>query len=177
MNKLIKQIQNDISYQMELTSLGFELNSFEDSFSIFLKPKNDIFNKIVFSLFPVEGRAFFSQLNYSMISPQVNSVMSFLDSGFNLLEDTLIDREGFYESQKIRENINVLVLSQKEIIEDNILVIGNLFKKYYSSHALPFFSNFKSLQDINDKILEKEEFSNYYKYIFGETGAKVLIIL
>ncbi|MFK7031010.1 hypothetical protein [Flavobacterium oreochromis] len=111
MSKIIEQIQHKISYQTGITSLGFEINSFEDYFAIFLKPQNDISYKIVFSLFPVNNRVFFSQLNYSVISLNVNSVMSFLDKGFNLLEDTLIDREGFYDSQKIREDINILVLN------------------------------------------------------------------
>lgn len=30
---------------------------------------------------------------------------------------------------------------------------------------------------MNTKILDKDDFSNYYKYISGETGAKVLIIM
>ncbi|OXA73356.1 hypothetical protein [Flavobacterium columnare] len=61
MNNKIEQIQHKISYLMGITSLGFELNSFEDYFAIFLKPKNDISYKIVFSLFPVNDRVFFTR--------------------------------------------------------------------------------------------------------------------
>ncbi|MFK7004818.1 hypothetical protein BWK63_12760 [Flavobacterium covae] len=177
MNNKIEEIQHKISYLMGITSLGFELNSFEDYFAIFLKPKNGISYKIVFSLFPVNDRVFFSQLNYSVISLNVNSLMSFLDKGFNLLEDTLIDRKGFHNSQKIREDINILVLHNTEIIENNILVVGDIFKKYYSNYSLPFFSEFQSLQDINDKILEKEKWQDWSNYIFGKTYFKAMIIL
>ncbi|OWP87141.1 hypothetical protein BWK60_05265 [Flavobacterium covae] len=64
------------------------------------------------------------------------------------------------------------IIKEKEL-ERVVAETDSFINKYY----IPFFSEFQSLQDINDKILEKEEFSNYYKYIFGETGAKVLIIM
>ncbi|QOG88938.1 hypothetical protein HUE46_02260 [Flavobacterium columnare] len=64
------------------------------------------------------------------------------------------------------------IIKEKEL-ERVVAETDSFINRYY----IPFFSEFQSLQDINDKILEKEEFSNYYKYIFGETGAKVLIIM
>ncbi|MFK7033397.1 hypothetical protein [Flavobacterium oreochromis] len=61
----------------------------------------------------------------------------------------------------------------KHELERVIIETDGFINEYY----IPFFSEFQSLQDINDKILDKEEFANYHKYIFGETGAKVLIIM
>ena len=176
-NQEIRKVQEKISYQMRLDSSGFHLSSFDDYYAIFLKPKNNISDKMVFSLFPIDGGVLLSQLNHSIISSQVNAIMSFLDSAFNQLEDTLIDRRGFYDSQKIREDISVLVLNQKEIKEDNILMVGNIFKKYYSKHAIPFFSEIKSLEDINNKVLDKEEWQNWSDYIFGKTYLKAMVIL
>lgn len=40
-----------------------------------------------------------------------------------------------------------------------------------------FFSEIETVGDLNTMILDKDDFSNYYKYISGETGAKVLIIM
>ncbi|MDZ7933820.1 MAG: hypothetical protein U5M51_02365 [Emticicia sp.] len=39
------------------------------------------------------------------------------------------------------------------------------------------FDKIRTLQQVNDEILERVDWNTYNKYISGETGAKVLIIM
>ncbi len=57
----------------------------------------------------------------------------------------------------------------ESVIEDT----NNFINVYY----IPFFSEIQSLQDINDKILMKEQWQNWSNYIFGKTYFKTMIIM
>ncbi|MET3047437.1 hypothetical protein [Flavobacterium covae] len=77
----------------------------------------------------------------------------------------------------ITDTLHTIVYADNTIMKNELERVVTETDSFINKYYIPFFSEFQSLQDINDKILEKEEFSNYYKYIFGETGAKVLIIM
>ncbi|MET3047432.1 hypothetical protein [Flavobacterium covae] len=64
------------------------------------------------------------------------------------------------------------IIKEKEL-ERVVAETDSFINKYY----IPFFSEFQSLQDINDKILEKEKWQDWSNYIFGKTYFKAMIIL
>ncbi len=178
MKNTIIKIERELFIEMELNCLGYNLDSFYDYYAIYINTKKDISHKIVYSLFPVGGKVYLSQLNYSIISRIVNTVLySILDNNFNMFEDTVIDRKGFEYSKLMRNDMSILVLEDKNVYEQNINKIAKLFKVYYSEFALPFFSGIHSLEDINNNILEKEDWKNWSDFIFGKTYFKAMIIL
>ncbi|ANO47840.1 hypothetical protein Pf1_02386 [Flavobacterium columnare] len=64
------------------------------------------------------------------------------------------------------------IIKEKEL-ERVVAETDSFINRYY----IPFFSEFLSLQDINDKILEKEKWQDWSNYIFGKTYFKAMIIL
>jgi len=72
---------------------------------------------------------------------------------------------------------HLVVYENGEVNYNNLEKVIMETDEFIDQYLYIFFSEIETLDDLNSKILDKEDFSNYYKYIFGETGAKVLIIM
>jgi len=65
----------------------------------------------------------------------------------------------------------------KELLINNIVRIAKECNSFIKQHHFSFFENFSTLQDINDKIIEKQEWSEWNKIFLENTYFKAIIIM
>jgi len=74
-------------------------------------------------------------------------------------------------------------LTHEKVFENGQMVLSNIteavsnMNAYIQKHHLTFFDNFLTIQDLNDKILEKYDWTNWSKYFFKEPFFKAIIIM
>jgi hypothetical protein len=72
---------------------------------------------------------------------------------------------------------HIVVYENGEVNQKQLEAVIVETDEFIDQYLNVFFSEIETLSDLNTKILDKDDFSNYYKYISGETGAKALIIM
>jgi hypothetical protein len=72
---------------------------------------------------------------------------------------------------------HIVVYENGEVNQKQLEAVIVETDEFIDQYLNVFFSEIETLEDLNTKILDKNDFSNYYKYISEETGAKALIIM
>ncbi|ANO47844.1 hypothetical protein Pf1_02390 [Flavobacterium columnare] len=187
MKKQIKELNHNLTQNVNFSSYGFSLYE-EDEVDFaykYQRKENDKIDKITYSFEKDKWRekSSLSSIGFGIVFPIINTIIENIEfeekfyspkDEYTVIQIPNYDKKVDYYSNLIG---STSIIENKEINFQHYEYVKSEFINQLKENVLPFFSKFQSLQDINDKILEKEEFSNYYKYIFGETGAKVLIIM
>lgn len=74
-------------------------------------------------------------------------------------------------------NVFYEIYKNGKIMIENITELGNQSNTFIKEYHLPFFEEFVTVKDVNDKILEKYDWLEWGHYIEGETFFKAIIIM
>jgi hypothetical protein len=174
MKKIYHILNSKIQVNLKLEESGFQVKSFDDYYSIYFKKNKEVIDTLCYSFYPVSKSACFSMISYGIILPQINRVLKQVISNFYEYEYTLIDRAGSQLSQDLQKSIILEIVTNEEINETNLVNSCKLFNVYLDEYAYPFFNSITTLQQINDNILEKYDWKEWYKYISGLNGVHYL---
>lgn len=188
--ELNKQLQNLFDFQ----SLGFQKKEEDNTFYIYSYERN-FDNKIDYLSYSFTKDKWKSdlqlmKLNASIVFPEVNHILKEIVkeskiqefrylSNIDLSEPTLIDfpLKSLFSNDYSEQLSKSFIVKNKNYDKNSFELSVNIIKEQFYNTILPFFSNIQTLQQVNDEILEKVDMNTYHKYISGETGAKVLIIM
>jgi hypothetical protein len=170
--------------------LGFhevENDMYSNSWKL-IRLKNDKIDKIIYSFSKDKwgDDLILHTISASIIFDSVNAILWNVLNEERYLpenhENTIIRFPCFdQESDKYVQQIRDLVFVEKRIVNEIIFnkALG-VFKEQLETSVLPFFDKIQTLQEINDEILEKCDWKEWYKYISGLHGVhyfKSIIIL
>lgn len=125
----------------------------------------------------------FNLISTRIIFESVNKIlMSVPNKGsynFYLSDPTIIRLPNFdLEVDKYVPRFRNLLFVKDRVVNEQVFEESlELFQEQLQTTVLPFFDKIQTLQQVNDEILEKVDWNTYNKYISGEAGAKVLIIM
>ncbi len=186
MKKNVKKFNKRLRQEVNFESLGFqdfEHDDFFYSWELHRESREKVdYLRYTFSRDKWKDEMFLHPPKSSIIFQKVNQILMSLDNkqpNNNVFEPTIIelpdfDKKGtgnYYDIAKLLFVKNKIV--NEEIFKEALA----LFKEQLATTVLPFFDKIQTLQQVNDEILEKVDWNTYNKYISGESGAKVLIIM
>lgn len=151
------KLKRETANKVDVISYGFSKDKWGDD--MFLHPINSfiVFNEINKILINMSNHSY----NFYLHDPTILEFPSFDKK----------NTENYYNIAKLLFIKNKIV--NEEIFEDAL----EIFQEQLTTNVLPFFDKIKTLQQVNDEILEKYEVREWTKYISGETMFKALIIL
>jgi hypothetical protein len=187
---IYKTVNEQIQTLINFKELGFREISFTDCHSILLRQDKERILRIEYTIFPFGGKSHFGHIRYSIIFPIINDILANLlfknnySSDIYVLDDepTIYEnQEEFIKGEKDRKEISsYLIIDEKQVIEDNLLKVCKLSKRFIENYTLPFLDRNISLQEINNEIIEKYDFFEWGKFINGLGGTaifKAIIIM
>lgn len=188
-NEIIK-CRDKFKDVLNIRLLGFEAVDFYHNTSL-LKNQNDLTNKIFYGFYYSERDNFLNinGFSYSKVSVKVNTILELIASRVQLTQMTKDDIIGdIYEhtiyGQKIREDQDSSDLIYKIhfvengiFYEERMVELAEMFKRHIEIYIQPFFDSLTSLQEINDKIIDKYPENEWSNYFFKHTNLKVTIIM
>lgn len=182
MNARMLSLNKRILNTIKLEQRGFKLTNsndkdFDYEYRRYSGGKVDVLN---YGLYLDDSRTFcaVNVIRYRIIFPVVNNIIS-AATGKVITEETVyatptIGMEKYTEYlYKLRDK----PIPYKIFNEVSFNEALDVFQEQLETIVLPFFDKIQTLQQVNDEILEKVDWNIYNKYISGETGAKVLIIM
>lgn len=76
------------------------------------------------------------------------------------------------------ESQSIFDLPKLNINENQTLLVAkNILLEYVTTKTLPFFEQIKTVEDVNEKIINAVSFEEYSNYIPGNTALKIIIIM
>ena len=188
MKKRIIELNKTVKETINFEKHGFQLHSFSDidfwyEYQRPMNEKIDFFNYGFMKdkwgddtfLGAIYGRVVFPAVNKILLGLQKKSLITIQNLGeydatvIRLPNFEIKDYHYLLKSQEVVKN--------REFNENAFTEALALFQEQLLTNVLPFFDKIQTLQQVNDEILEKVDWNTYNKYISGETGAKVLIIM
>ncbi|MFK7033399.1 hypothetical protein [Flavobacterium oreochromis] len=187
MKEQINELNEKLTQTVSFSSYGFSLYAKDEiDFAYkYHRKENEVIDKITYSFEKDKwGEKFsLSSIGFGIVIPIVNTILGNIEfeKKFYLPDDEYTvnqipdyDKKNDYYSDLI-DRINII--ENKNINSQVFEHVKIEFVNQLNETVLPFFFQIKSLQDINDKILEKEQWQNWSNYIFGKTYFKAMIIL
>jgi hypothetical protein len=176
---------------LNIQLLGFEAIDFYHNTSL-LKNQNDLINKIFYSFYYPEREKSLNigGFSYSKVSIKVNTILELIASRVQLAqmtkddiigdiyEHTILSRVETDEFENSMKPIGKIHFVENGIFyEERLLEVAEMFKRHIEVYIQPFFDSLTSLQEINDKIIDKYPENEWSKFFFGVTFFKVTIIM
>lgn len=111
----------------------------------------------------------YNALNNSIVSNHLTTHSFYINNQFTISNVSIPSITTDTHHTIIYENGEI---KQKEF-EKVMMEINN----FVCDHFFPFFNEIQTLEDINNKILDKEDWKDWSNYIFGKAYFKAMIIL
>ncbi|MFK7004816.1 MULTISPECIES: hypothetical protein [Flavobacterium] len=191
--EILNSLDKEIVYGLSISRLGFSHLSYDKDYNLgllFKDTKNKI--DIITYGFGYDYRKY-NPITVCKESFRAGIHFRELDSIlYTVLEGRIISKDTPTHSYYINHPITINEILAPNITTDTqhtIVFADSIIKEkelervvaetdsFINKYYIPFFSEFQSLQDINDKILEKEKWQDWSNYIFGKTYFKAMIIL
>jgi hypothetical protein len=193
----IEKIDKEISKKLVLSKLAFLHLDYDQEYNLGLFYKEDSkkiqiitydfgydyrkYNPITLCKESFRARIYFKEvenilnkaLDNKIISTNTHAHVS--TSGFYLNNQYTISDTSAPEITTDTQHI--VVFENGEVNQMQLEKVIVETDEFIDQYLNVFFSEIETVGDLNTMILDKDDFSNYYKYISGETGAKVLIIM
>jgi hypothetical protein len=176
---------------LDIDSLGFNATYFYHCTSL-LKEHNDLVDKIDYDFYYPETAKSLNVggFSYSKVSMEVNKILESIASRVQLVqmskddlvrdiyEPTILTKINTEEFENSMKPICEIRFVENGIFyEERMLDVTKMFKKHLEIYMQPFFDSFVSLQEINDKIIDKYPENELGDYFFKHSNLKATIIM
>lgn len=190
MKKNVEIFNKSLREQVSFEKLGFqevEYDAFSFSWKL-IRQTNDKIDKLIYSFSKDKWSddLILHPISAYIIFEKVNAILWTISKDERYLpqwhDNTIIRLPNFdLEVDKYIHLIRDLLFVNNRVVNKQIFekALG-IFKEQLDTIVLPFFDKIQTLQDINDKILERVDWMEWHKYISGLNGVhyfKSIIIM